>query len=130
MDEEVASNKDSVTVRLIRMILDMPEEQQLSLLKGLEKTLFQAEKAGKRDNTRKPYSKPVQFIVKGRSYSGTIQDISPGGLFIRTTESFSVGDAVKVTIPMSDDQRRVTTLGEIVRITQDGIGVMFKKSEE
>ena len=119
--------KDSVTVRLIKKLLDMSEEQQLSLLKQLDETSATNQSSNDRDDTRKSFKETIHFTMKDQNYTGISQDISPGGMFIKTEDSFSVGQNIIINIPLANKQKHIKVPAEIVRIMPEGIGVEFLK---
>ncbi|MDP2645249.1 MAG: PilZ domain-containing protein [Desulfobacterales bacterium] len=77
---------------------------------------------------RNKYPREVVFTVEGVEYHGFIDNMGAAGLFIRTDESLSVGKAVELTFPLSNKANQVKFFAEIVRTTDDGIGVTFLKS--
>jgi len=129
-DLDRESARDSLAVRLIRLIIDLPEDQQEALLKQLEGNQLPADNLGERDITRKPYENTVHFAIKDNAYSGVSRDISSGGMFIKTAESFNVGQVMTLTIPFPKQQKQIKIPAEIVRRTPDGIGVEFMKKIE
>ena len=124
-DQELG--KDSVTIHLIKKLLDMSEEQQLSLLKQLDETSVMDQSSNDRDDTRKNFKETIHFTVKGRNYTGISEDISSGGMFIKTEDSFSVGQSIIINIPLTKKQKYIKVPAEIVRVMPEGIGVEFLK---
>lgn len=59
-------------------------------------------------------------------YRDFIQDISETGLFIKTSNIFSVGQTIVMTFISPDQQKPYKINGEIIRVYTDGIGVKFK----
>lgn len=129
-DDNQQLGKDSITVRLIYLILDMPYNRQVALLKQLEEIPITTFEETDRDDPRKSYASMVSFSVRDRSYKGTSKDISSGGMFIETNGSFSVGEVVTLTIPFADKKKNIIVPAEIMRTTDEGIGVKFIKKSE
>ncbi len=77
----------------------------------------------KRDRVRVDTSRPVEFMVQGRTYFGSITNMAGGGAFIVTTRRFSVGQDLSVTYISAGEQEE--TSGKIVRVTPKGIAVKF-----
>ncbi len=78
-----------------------------------------------REYVRRLTSMSVEFSVDGgRVYMGLIEDKSDKGVFIETTEHFSKGQYIFMTIesPRPEGEERT---GRIVRVTPHGIGVKF-----
>jgi len=124
---EEASRKDGITVRLIKHIIDMPYGAQVDLLNQLDERVAGSLELADRDEKRKPFTSNVAFTVQGIAYHGVSEDISPGGMFIKTDDSFIAGQTMVLTLQYTDKRKRATIPAEIVRIREDGIGVRFMK---
>jgi Tfp pilus assembly protein PilZ len=129
--------KYNVTLsRLIQTVVGMSEKQQLIMLRLAEELLYRHKRpeayrdSGRLprqpDQPRKPSSLIVNFAAGNRFYTDYIEDINPKGLFIGTQEDFKVGDelALAFSHPKFPDIFRV--YGDIIYITEDGVGVQFK----
>jgi Tfp pilus assembly protein PilZ len=121
---------DNVTVRLIRHILDMPYDRQVSLLAQLDESSPDAFEEMDRDEKRKAYTIGVSFTVQGVEYTGISEDISPGGMSIRTDETFSLGQTMVLTILFTNRRKQAKVPAEIVWIKEHGIGVRFLKKDD
>ena len=66
----------------------------------------------------------------GRQFDGTVENISEGGMFLRSPRRFTVGMAVRIVFSLPPMQEPIKVLGEVVR-TEDlgedsfGLGVQF-----
>ena len=125
--------KYNVTLaRLIKTVVGMSEKQQLIMLRLAEELLYRHKRPeGGRsprspEQPRKPSSLIVNFSVGNRFYTDYIEDINPKGVFIATQDDFKVGDelALAFSHPKFPDIFRV--YGDVIYITEDGIGVQFK----
>jgi hypothetical protein len=114
-------NISVITARLFEIILDMPFEDRLTLLKELEAKNSQ----GRRKFARKPYFMPVDFATPDRAFSGFIQNISSGGLLIETRETLPVGEQVTLSFMRPKSRDYIKVGGEVVRNMPDGFGVKF-----
>ena len=74
---------------------------------------------------RTPRLQEVDFVVQGRAYGGFIGNVSAGGAFIETRESFSIGREITLTFPSPAKNGCVKMSGKIVRTDSKGIGVKF-----
>ena len=119
-------NISVVTARLFEIILDMPFKDRRILLKDLEAKHTQ----GRRRFARKPYFVPVDFATPDRVFSGFIQNISSGGLFIETRETLPVGQQVTLSFMRPKSRDYVKVGGEVVREIPDGFGVKFHANVE
>ncbi len=115
-------NQSSVTARLFEVIKGMSEHEQLNLLKELERRLFK----WRRKRDREPFFMVVNYSVEDRFYTSHIVDISASGVFIETRIPFTAGQEASLTFPLADYQKYIKIMGEIVRVTPQGIGVKFK----
>jgi len=116
-------NESSLTARLFEVIKQMSEDEQLALLKELERRLFK----WRRKRKREPFFMVVNYSIEDRVYTSHILDISAGGVFIETRIPFTPGQDISLTFPLLDYQKHIKIIGEIVRVTQQGIGVRFKR---
>ena len=118
------SNKPNISVitaRLFEIILDMPFKKRRALLKDLQAKHSQ----GRRRFARKPYFMPVDFATPDRAFSGYIQNISSGGVFIETRETLPVGQQLTLSFMRPKSRDYVKVGGEVVRNIPDGFGVKF-----
>jgi Tfp pilus assembly protein PilZ len=122
--------REPVIVRLIRLILDMQEDEQYHLLRQLEDRFYNGESVADRQDTRKPYKTTIEFYSREKKYKGFSKDISSSGMFIITSELFSVGQVVSLKISFANNDRFIKVPAQIVRMTEDGIGVEFMKKTE
>lgn len=124
-DEIVVS--EPVIARLLRLILDLKEDEQYHLLRQLEERAFSDENPADRQETRKPYKTTIEFFSQEKKYRGFSKDISSSGMFIITNDLFSVGQVVSLKISFANNDRFIKVPAQIVRVTEDGIGVEFLK---
>ena len=115
-------DSDGITARLFDFISNMSIHDQRALLKELE----ERRREDRREFARKPYRKEVVFATDHRAYSEFIRDISASGLFIETTSPLEVGQEIKLVLSLPNRERPIKIAGEIVRVTEKGIGVKFK----
>ncbi len=118
------TDKGSITARLVDLISNMPVHAQEILLTRLEEKLRMDE----RKYPRKPYLKEVEFATEDRVYQEFIQDISTGGLFIETPSPLAVGQEIILILSLPSHERPIKIICEVVRATEQGIGVKFKPS--
>ena len=79
-----------------------------------------------RKHGRRSYSKPVFITSRDEHHMGVISNISRGGVFIVTKETFTAGQIIKLVIPGTKIDKGVMLKGEVVRFNQAGIGIVFK----
>lgn len=115
--------KDSeVRTRLMDLIIKMSEEQQAELLNLLE---WKPEE--QRKYFRRSYFRDVDYATNDQVFRDFIQNLSAGGMFIETRQSFCVGQEITLVFALPACGKPVRIRGEIVRSGPQGIGVRFKK---
>lgn len=122
MDNSVNS---SVFEKLVKIIIEMPEEKRIALLNQIEHSFIEKDESVKRIEPRRNYDKPIYFDFENYTYEGIIKDISASGIFIETKELFQVGQMIMMNIPDVSGARHVRVAGEIARVKPEGIGVKF-----
>jgi Tfp pilus assembly protein PilZ len=100
----------------------MSEDEQLTLLKELEGRLFK----GRRKHEREPFFMVVDYSTEDRAYRDYIQNVSADGVFIETRIPFTAGQEVSLAFPLPNYQKYIKIIGEVARVTPQGIGVKFK----
>ena len=120
-DAPRGSRQTDVTFRLFELITDMDFEEQMSLLEELEKKQTRKTRKHKRRNTHLT----VYYATHDRAYRDVIQNISPTGVFIETAEPFNVGREILLNFTPTRHAEPVKVRGQVVRITEEGIGVKF-----
>ena len=82
----------------------------------------------RRKHIRHPVKKVTEFVVKDRCYCGTVLNLTEKGSFIQAKGPFSIGDTITIAYQLdSVPIREVRRPGTIKRVTEEGIGIEFKK---
>jgi hypothetical protein len=76
---------------------------------------------------RRRYVKSVFFKCHQHHHKGVISNISRNGVFIETKNKFFFGQTIELLIPNIKIDKRVKLKGWIVRLSQNGVGVTFKR---
>jgi len=114
--------RNEVRAFLFGLIDDMSDAEMRQLLKELEAR----QNKEPRKYSRKDFLTIIDYTVEGRHYRDFIQDISVSGVFIKTSQTFSVGQTILMTFMSPDNQKPFRINGEIIHTNEDGIGVKFK----
>lgn len=124
-------DRSVLTSHLLKLIIDLSEDQQSQLLDQLsgmlsedvpEKTITLDE----REVPRRTCTITVNFEAQGHSFQDTILDISAAGVFIKTDESLAVGQGISLRFSFPGDEKENLDIeGEIVWRGPRGIGVKF-----
>jgi Tfp pilus assembly protein PilZ len=120
----VSLQDPAITHKLFKLIVKMSDDERRTLLNLLSRGLLKGK--CRRKYYRKPLRLPVYYASKGRTYSGYIQNISLGGVFIPSRFRFSVGEGLVLAFPPQNSNTHVKVMGEVVRTSPEGIGVKFK----
>jgi uncharacterized protein (TIGR02266 family) len=81
----------------------------------------------KRAHPRKPCFANVDYATRTRFFNDFIINISKGGVFIETRESFAVGTEISLVFTLSANPEPVKITGKIVRTSPQGIGIKFNE---
>ena len=114
--------RNEVRSFIFELINSMSDEEMRQLLKEMEAR----QNKEQRKYSRKGFLTIIDYTVEGRHYRDFIQDISASGVFIKTSQTFSVGQPILMTFMSPDNQKPFRINGEIIRTHEDGIGVKFK----
>jgi Tfp pilus assembly protein PilZ len=84
-------------------------------------------KGDPRTYPRKPYVQYVFFKSRHQKYKGLMINMSRSGVFIETQNKFLFGQKIELVIPEIKNDKNIRLVGWIVRLSQTGIGVTFKR---
>jgi len=97
-----------------------------SAKEGVQNSAFKANR-DPRKYPRRSYIKSVFFKCHRQHHKGLIINISRSGVFIETKNKFFFGQAIELVIPNIKIDKSVILKGWIVRLSQNGFGVTFKR---
>jgi Tfp pilus assembly protein PilZ len=118
---------EKFSAQLFKLVIDLPEEQQMALLNHLQKKAHARTSSERRKLSRKPCLIPLTYLVRGRQFDGYILDINNNGVFIETGNAFFSGQEIIMTFAAPRNQKALTISGQIVWSSQEGIGVKFTR---
>ena len=128
---EDQSERYAVIGRLVELIHNLPFKRLKNLLERLENDIFEeSQKEGDRKNVRISCLISVDYADSERVFRDYAQDISTGGLFIVTRESFAIGEEIVLSMSLAGEGHAFKIPAEVVRKAADGIGVRFKLASE
>ena len=126
---------DDVTTQLCKLIIEMTEDQQIILLEQLEampvvqipeRTVsLEGNDSSMRANPRKPCLINANYRVQNKNYKSYILDISIGGVFIETNETFTLGQEIVLNFSLPHYQKPFKLTGTISWGSPRGFGVKF-----
>jgi len=126
---------DKVTAHLFKLIVEMSENQQLLLLEQMGHALeFEPEEQtvrledtepSMRENLRKSCLINASYQVRGSSFRSYILDISIGGVFVETSDRFSLGEIITLNFTLPGLSQPFSMSGKIAWSGPKGFGVKF-----
>ena len=103
----------------IKRFSDNQKQELVNFIKSMEN------RGGKRNTERRYIKISVDYSVKDKVYSDTIENISSGGAFIRITRPLQVGDSTTMVASIPSIEGNIKLKGKIIRRTEEGVGVEF-----
>lgn len=110
---------------LFKLIIDLPENQRLALMRQLEEITLRSTHYERRKYPRKDCLINTRISVEGRINSGFILDINPFGAFIDTSDGILAGQSVKLMFSLPNNHERLLLSGEIIWSETQGAGLRF-----
>ena len=115
-------NELNLKDRLIELIGKMSTDHQKDLLDSLEK-----QQRGFRKYPRSPCSMETNYTIDDSGYKDLIENISAGGVYIKTNHTHSLGQVVTMTFMLAGHFKSITVTGKIIRISDQGFAVKFNR---
>ena len=69
----------------------------------------------------------AKYTAKEGTYRDLIQDVCPGGVFVRTRRKIARGLTINVQFPILVFDKRLSLMGTVVRCNATGFAVKFDK---
>lgn len=81
----------------------------------------------RRQHERKYYNADIVFAINDQIFQGSLRDISVGGAFIHTKQTFQLleGDMATISIPFTDGRKHIKRKGRILWKNSTGFAVTF-----
>jgi hypothetical protein len=114
---------DKITENLIKIIKKMPGKDRYKLYQVLEKKY----PLDKRNHERTEFHTTAGYTSLECFGNDFIEDISVGGVFLKTMTPLTIGRPITITIPSTDGHHNIKVHGEVVRVTEDGVGIQFTR---
>jgi len=80
-----------------------------------------------RAHFREIYRKEIVFTTKNHQYQGSISNISRGGAFITTNNTFILGQTILIDIREDKTCEALRLKGWVVRLSSKGVGIKFDR---
>ncbi|MCP4622662.1 MAG: PilZ domain-containing protein [bacterium] len=89
----------------------------------------QSQDYGSRQHPRADYVTPVKYESANDTFEGTTENVSSGGVFIKTLDPVAVGQKITIDIPLKKKGKIKRLTGKVTRSTRDGFGAKFVRSK-
>lgn len=131
MNSEEQMERYRMVGRLVELVHSMSADDLRDLISSLETSTSKGSSAeGDRKNVRVDCFVSVDYTDSDRVFRDYIDDISSTGGFIKTRESFSIGEEVVLSMGLSPEGSAFKIPALVVRVSPDGIGVQFKTTSQ
>jgi hypothetical protein len=127
--------KGSVLTEILKLIIDMDDNQKFQLLEQLEefpnedepvRTLdLDENESFMRENARKVCKIPVKCTIEDRSFKSYIIDIGTVGALIQSNDRFPIGQQVLMVLELPNHDGALELKSRIVRTGLKGIAVKY-----
>ena len=85
--------------------------------------------AGSRQHSRVDHAIAVKYEYDNQVYEGTTENVSSGGVLIKTRDPVAVGQKVTIDIPLKKKRKIKRFTGKVTWSTRSGFGVQFTRPE-
>jgi len=127
--------KDNVTSELLKLIIDMSEDEKIQLLEQLGEmpddegpvltVNLDDDDSFMRGKPLKICLIAVECKVEDRAFKSYIIDISSVGVFIESNDRFPIGQEITMSLTLPNHHEAFQLKGRIARSGSKGIGVKF-----
>ena len=85
---------------------------------------------GKRQHPRFPVALQVSYLSKGDLQKDLVVNLSPGGLFVRTSKPLDIGTDVELEVVLADEDPPMHVRGKVIWLRSqkgphEGMGIQF-----
>ena len=121
VDSKVSTQLKDLLRDVFTYIDGASEEEKREFMTSLE-NLWQGHR---RNHPRKTCSMRITYFTKDWGFNDCIANISTGGVFIETDETFSVGEQMKLVFWPPNRKEPIKAEGQVVWSPPKGIGIKF-----
>jgi len=122
-----ATQSESENKKSLSMLITTLPESILRDLWGQLEEWHKFKLREMRKNPRKPTFISTECSIGDVCFTDFIQDISAGGVFIRSDGNFFIGQDLTLTFSLPKSEEEINISGEVVRLDSEGIGVKFNE---
>lgn len=117
-----ARDRQLLIARFFLLINQLSEADLLKFMNRYEQKRFSM----LREFPRVPCNITLDLAADGRAINCSAMDISAGGMFVESCESFTMNQPVSICFSVADDKLALKLKGRVVRLEHDGIGIKYE----
>jgi hypothetical protein len=117
-----ARDRQLLIARFFLMINQLSEADLLKFMNRYEQKRFSM----LREYPRVPCNITLDLAADGRAINCSAIDISAGGMFVESCESFMMNQPVSICFSVDDHQLAFKIKGRVIRLEQGGIGIKYE----
>ena len=117
-----ARDRQLLIARIFLLINQLSEADLFRFMNRYEQKRF----AMLREYPRVPCNLTLDLAADGRAINCFAMDISAGGMFVESCESFTMGQEVSICFSLPDDHLALKLKGRVVRLEHGGVGIKFE----
>ena len=117
--------KDKISKVLLKLFVDIPVSQRLSLMHQLESIIIKSVSPNKRKYPRKTCLINASVRAAGPITTSYILDINPYGAYIETNEDLTVYQKIKLKFASPSNGQILSVDGRVIWTDSDGVGLKF-----
>ena len=114
--------RQMLIARFFLLIHQLSEPELLKFMNRYEQKQFDM----LREYPRVPCNISLDLAADGRAINCFALDISAGGIFVESCESFTLGQSVSICFSLADASLPLKLSGRVVRLEQGGIGIKYE----
>ena len=117
-----ARDRQLLIARFFLLINQLSEADLLKFMNRYEQKRFSM----LREFPRVPCNITLDLAADGRATNCSAMDISAGGMFVESCESFTMNQLVSICFSVVNDQLALKLKGRVVRLEHGGIGIKYE----
>ena len=115
-------DRQMLIARFLLLIHQLSEADLLKFMNRYEQKQF----AMLREYPRVPCNFTLDLAADGRAINCFAMDISAGGIFVESCESFTMGQSVSICFSLDDESLPLKLNGRVVRLEHGGVGIKYE----
>lgn len=117
--------KDKLANVLLKLFVDIPVSQRLSLMHQLESIILKSGSTNKRKYPRKTCLINASVRAAGPTTTSYILDINPYGAYIETNEELIIYQKIKLRFASPSNGQILSVNGRVIWTDSHGVGLRF-----